>query len=342
MASIGPADDPSPSPPLDRPGRLLTLSPTPGRTGPALDPPLPLPPERACIRTTIKFFVLVTATTYGCAVLDSCTMHPDGYEPEDFAHLIKDGRITILGFGSLVSEASVSNSFDISNFRYGNVVRLQRIFNRASWKTIEMGRARTPTAEVATVSLAVIGGSTVQCRVALMDVDMHDGLQGFLHRETSYCMLEVPFVDDNGTSGFAVACGECDDKEISKYWGPTVSFVEHCVGRITYIGDAIPAEPMPLVPPLNRTPGNPDIWVDFTPDHEYDKNHQYVLPEGPWIYPAPGYLRLVYRAHVSAGGDMADNFLDTTLLLNRKTTLRMYLDSNLLLKAWVMNPLLDN
>ncbi|CAE8612331.1 unnamed protein product [Polarella glacialis] len=285
--------------------------------------------DRPCDATELKKW----KASSQCTSPSNCV-----YQPSDFEHLSKDGFVTIIGFGSLVSEASVRGSFDIKNFRYGTAFGTTRIFNRASWKTIEFGSARTPTAEIATVSMSIADDlAGANCRVALMDVDMQDGLRGFLRREVTYRMLEVPFTDDSGESGIAIACGECADEDICDYWGPRVPFLDKCVGRITYIDDALPEEAMPLVPPVDGEPGDPEVWMDISAKVQTG-GPPHVLPDGPWIYPAPGYLRLVYRAHASAGGDMAEDFLETTLLMDRKASLSTYLDSNPLLKEWVTDP----
>eukprot|EP00418_Pyrodinium_bahamense_P091768 CAMPEP_0179030712 /NCGR_PEP_ID=MMETSP0796-20121207/10703_1 /TAXON_ID=73915 /ORGANISM="Pyrodinium bahamense, Strain pbaha01" /LENGTH=203 /DNA_ID=CAMNT_0020726895 /DNA_START=193 /DNA_END=804 /DNA_ORIENTATION=- len=191
------------------------------------------------------------------------------------------------------------------------------------------------TGEVASLAMAVTGDTTVRCRVALMDVTEEDGLEGFLHRESTYRILEVPFRDDAGAEGLALACGECADEDIPQLWGPDVWYLRHCTGRISYVGKSVPAEPIPVVPFCDGAPGNPAVWLELTPGRE-DEEYIYDLPPGPWVYPAPGYLRMVYRAHAHTG--ILDNFLDTTLLMDRKTTLRTYLEGNPLLNAWVADP----
>eukprot|EP00435_Cladocopium_sp_Y103_P022162 s1726_g5.t1 len=51
------------------------------------------------------------------------------------------------------------------------------------------------------------------------------------------------------------------------------------------------------------------------------------------LYPAPGYLRDCALAHAAVG--LLDHFLDTTLLADRRTTLRSYLAANPGLSAYV-------
>ena len=121
-------------------------------------------------------------------------------EPDRFSHLTKDGNVTLLGFGSLVSEKSARASFQFQNFRYGTVTGFRRIFNRADWINIDWGDARIVTGEVCSVAFAQDGTETAT-RVALMEVTADEGLNGFLHREATYNIIEVPYVDDNGSEG---------------------------------------------------------------------------------------------------------------------------------------------
>jgi hypothetical protein len=69
----------------------------------------------------------------------------DFEDPRRFAHLVVDEQVTLLGFGSLVSEVSARKSFALTNFRFGTVTGYQRLFSRADWINIDWGDARTPT-----------------------------------------------------------------------------------------------------------------------------------------------------------------------------------------------------
>jgi hypothetical protein len=111
-------------------------------------------------------------------------------EPIHFSHLVRDGKITLLGFGSLVSKSSASRSFAFENFRLGTIIGYQRIFNASSWINYGWRYARVETGETCAVAL-MRASPSVASRIALMDVDAGEGLSGFLHRETSYDIFEV-------------------------------------------------------------------------------------------------------------------------------------------------------
>jgi len=262
------------------------------------------------------------------------------YTPDYFEHLVKNGTVTIMGFGSLVNEASASESFELTNFRLGTVRGFQRIFNLADWYSIATGDARVATAEVAVVAFASTGHPGSQSRVALMDVPYPEGVAGFLERESGvYKIVQVPYIDDNLEGGIALACGEVGDAEMRTLWGDDIwDEPPQISGRISYVGAATPSAPMPLVPPVGDIPGNPAVWLEMTPGYwdTPDYLRPVDLPPGPLVYPSPGYLRFVYHAHVKAG--LTEELLDNTLLADRQTVLRQYLQANPLLESWVSAP----
>ena len=259
----------------------------------------------------------------------------------------------MLGFGSLVNEISASKSFALSNFRQGTVRGFRRVFSRADWINIDWGDARTCTGEVCSVALAPCrrgydGDAETEIRVALMEVSETEGIAGFLDREATYEIIQVPYLDDEGRHGVALACGECTEEDLRRLW-PEAScwYLQNCRGKISYAcAQPESVEPgighdddMPLVAEVQREaggaliPGDPAVWLPLTPPRG---KRPFNLPDRRWVYPSPGYLRLVYRAHAKAG--LAENFLDTTFLMDRHTNIRSYLAANPLLLAWVTDP----
>jgi hypothetical protein len=260
--------------------------------------------------------------------------------PEAFSHLIdSNGSVTIIGFGSLVSLESARSSFEFRNFRLGTVRGYQRIFNRSDWINISWGDTRIATGETSSLAFAYTGSDTIST-IALMDIDAEEGLRGFLHRETAYEIVEVPFVDSSGNTGIGLACGECSDSRMREIWGDDCWYLQRCSGKISFVD--LPEGPIPLVPELEVSSPSGEIFIGGDPtqllsmDQELCSMDVIRLPDRTWIYPAPGYLRLVCRAHRTAG--ILDEFLDTTLLMDRKTTVRSYLFANSLLNDWVMDP----
>jgi hypothetical protein len=290
-----------------------------------------------------------TSESVASAVTETPVVRSRRDQPNHFAHLIVDGFITILGFGSLVSESSAKMSFELTNFRLGSITGYRRVFNRSDWINISLGLARIETGEVCSVSLAKTEETDIISRIALMDVDAGDGLRGFLNREATYDIFEVPYVDDNGDTGVALACGECSDDVIRELWGDDCWYMRRCSGKITYFPYP-DNRPMPLTPELQvELPGQglvlePGYATQFLPLTVPSQQAVYQLPsQRDWVYPSPGYLRMVCRAYNKAGSTMIDNFLDYTLLADKMTSVRDYLAANPALQAWVLDPALyDN
>jgi hypothetical protein len=125
---------------------------------------------------------------------------------------------------------------------------------------------------------------------------------------------QVPYVDDNGGSGIALACGECSDEDAQVLWGPDNWYSQKAIGRCFYIHP--PHTSMPMRPERYSLAGDvegpaypSDSWMPLTNErHVKDKaSGKYLLPIRPWVYPAPGYLQSIYRAHALVG--LADSLL---------------------------------
>ena len=125
---------------------------------------------------------------------------------------------------------------------------------------------------------------------------------------------QVPYVDDDGSSGIALACGECSDEDAQVLWGSDNWYSREAIGQCFYVNP--PPSPMPMMPERYSLAGElegpaypSDSWMPLTHHRRVmDKaSGKYLLPARPWVYPAPGYLQSIYRAHVLAG--LADSLL---------------------------------
>jgi cytoplasmic tRNA 2-thiolation protein 1 len=241
------------------------------------------------------------------------------FSPASFAHLASpEGAITVMGFGSLMSATSALATFPASTFRLATCAGWSRIFNRASPKLLARGACAPATGEVCGLAFARTPGASA--RVAVMEVDAVTGLAAFLQREPYYDIRPLRYVDDAGRGGVALACCECaSDSAADALWGAAAAAAWRAGarGRVWHDGrtpDGAPLPPMPLVPEV----------APWEPPH---------LPQRDWLYPSPTYLRLCWLAHRRAG--LEDHLLDATLLADRRTTLRAYLEANKATRAWV-------
>ena len=204
---------------------------------------------------------------------------------------------TLVGFGSLVSEASARCSFDFTNFRIGEVAGWQRCFNQANWVNVEHGWGSVSNGNNVAALAMIKADSRHVSRVALMDVT-EDDLKGFYEREAGYLIQTTPYWRHaaDGTvleSGAALICTACaDDAEADALWAPGGAMEVNCAGS-EYVREWMRSSLRPLWP----TPSMP-------------------------LLPSPGYLQLCAEAHLRAG--MLDHFLDSTLLNDRVTTLRAF------------------
>jgi hypothetical protein len=243
-----------------------------------------------------------------------------------FSHLAsKENTITLIGFGSLVCRGSAAVTFPYTNFRAGTVQGYRRIFNRASWvHTQEPGAAAT--GEVS--GLAFFAQPGAVSRVCLLDVEATAGVAAFLAREHFYVIQALPYVDEHGGAGCALACLEApSDAAARALWGSSSHPHRGGVQGTVWRFPPSPEQAMPLTPeviPAQGSAGQP------TGD---PAAAAIALPERQWIYPARRYTRLCYLAHCMAG--MEEELLDNAVLMDRQTTLRAYLEANPEAKGWI-------
>lgn len=130
---------------------------------------------------------------------------------------------------------------------------------------MSLGQSRPQTYEICSLALAKTN-SNIESIIALMDVDKA-GLAGFLTRETSYEIFEVPYIDEYNNKGIALACGEATDKLCKELWGENNWFSSRCTGKVSY-SDHIPSKQMPLVPRQFKEgawiEGDPKNWIELS------------------------------------------------------------------------------
>lgn len=263
--------------------------------------------------------------------------------PEQFSKMIDatTGLITIIGFGSLVEKRSAARSFTFSNFRMGQIVGWNRIFNLSSWINIGWGGVRRNTGEVAALAFGRVNSTSVT-QIALMDIDA-DGLKSFLQREAGYDIVEIPYTDVDGKIGTALACCETTDEEAVRIWGDMHLQGGWGGGKIFHYPSPSLSTAMPLVPLVEQHIGSfvsQDItkWVPLELEAWNNPDRPFVLPNREHVYPAPFYFRLCYRAHLTQGPELAQHFLDNTYLMDRVTTVNQYLAANPLLATYILDP----
>ena len=211
-----------------------------------------------------------------------------------------DNMITILGFGSLLSEKSSRTTFPgLQNFRLGRVPNFRRVFRHPASIFFQRGIANLETLEMSSLCAEPCDGSSgFVC--SIFEVQNNDMMQSngvpsqaFLEREEEFSIIQVPYTEfiSSSSSGpneqkIGILCTSSSDEEYLQRWGND-RFQE-------YYGKY----------------GVSTIWG---------------WKEDSGLRPCPVYLRHCYLAAKSMGKECFDSFLDETFLVDRKTTIREYI-----------------
>lgn len=220
----------------------------------------------------------------------------DAAAAETIASSSEDERMTILGFGSLLSEKSSRLTFpELTNFRIGRVLKYRRIFGHPAHIFFERRIANMDTKEFSSLSAEYVNETFPGFICTVFEVSakgmMEDGIpsQAFLDREQEFNITAVPYLELDGTEGKGILCVRSSDEEYMKRYGQE-RFDRHY-----------------------GIHGIDTIWG---------------WKEDSGLRPCATYLRHCTLAAESMGTECLDSFLDETFLVDRKSTVREYLEEN--------------
>lgn len=216
--------------------------------------------------------------------------------------------VTILGFGSLLSETSSRLTFpDLKNFRLGRVPGYRRVFAHPASIFFQRGIADLPTKRMSSLSVekdvgnygfivSVFEVAKEGLQVDAADNSIHEFIpsQAFLEREEEFNIVPVPYLElDVTDSGFSVRhgiiCTRSTDEAYIERWGQE-RFENHFL--------------------------------------KYGVNTIWGWDEDSELLPCSVYLRHCYLASKSMGESCLESFLDETFLVDRKTPIRTYLEEH--------------
>lgn len=207
-----------------------------------------------------------------------------------------DEWITILGFGSLLSEQSSKTTFpELRNFRLGRVKNYRRVFGHPASIFFQRGIANLETKEMSSLSTEFVDAHPgFIC--SIFEV-LNDGMMGkngvpsfaFLEREEEFDIIEVPYEESDGKIRKGILCAAGTDDIYLKRWGK-------------------------------------DRFESNYKRYGVDKIWGWQKDSG--LRPCAVYLRHCYLAAKSMGTKCLNSFLDETVLVDRKTTVRDYLRQN--------------
>ncbi|URD88859.1 hypothetical protein MUK42_27310 [Musa troglodytarum] len=206
----------------------------------------------------------------------------------DFDALVgPDGYLSVVGFGSLLSERSARSTFpDLKNFRVAVLRGFRRVFAHVAPIFFERGIANEETGEVSSLSVEPCEGEFLV--VTVFEIKREE-VPAFIERENEFRFLAVvpEGLDGIPFTSPAVACARYSDEEYFQI----------------------------------RCKGNKDIFFQ----HYGRYNIQKIWRDD--ILPCRIYLRHCVLAAKNLGEAAYENFLDHTFISDRKTSIRRYLTS---------------
>ncbi|CAE6193522.1 unnamed protein product [Arabidopsis arenosa] len=209
-------------------------------------------------------------------------------DESDFEKLLSsDNRISITGFGSLLSERSARSTFpDLENFRIAKLQGFRRVFAHSAPIFFERGIANPETKEISSLSVEPCEGESLV--VTVFEIKSSE-IPAFIRRELEFRFLAVvpETLEGKPYTNSAVLCGRYSDEEFFQI----------------------------------RCKGNKEIYFQ----HYGRFNIEKIWRDD--ILPCRLYLRHCVLAAKNLGDEAYNNFLDHTFLGDRKTTIREYLSS---------------
>ncbi|TXG71664.1 hypothetical protein EZV62_000243 [Acer yangbiense] len=209
-------------------------------------------------------------------------------DESDFYQILSpDGRISICGFGSLLSgaEKSARSTFpDLIDFRLAKLNGFRRVYAHAAPIFFERGIAKPETMEISSLSVEPCEGETLI--VTVFEIQKAE-IPAFIKREHEFRFLAVipETLDGKPFTNHAVLCARSSDEEFFQI----------------------------------RCKGSKEIYFQHYGRYNIDK----IWRDD--ILPCRVYLRHCVLAAKNLGDEAYNNFLDHTYLGDRKTTIREYL-----------------
>ncbi|KAF8041633.1 hypothetical protein BT93_A0279 [Corymbia citriodora subsp. variegata] len=191
-------------------------------------------------------------------------------EPDFEKLLTPGGRISICGFGSLLSERSARSTFpDLVDFRVARLDGFRRVFAHVAPIFFERGIAKPETKEISSLSVEPCDGETLV--VTVFEIEKSE-IPAFIRRELEFRFLAVrpQTLDGKPFKSLAVLCARYSDEEffqirckgskevyfqhygrynIDKIWRddilPCRVYLRHCVLAAKNLGSGIMEEEPP-------------------------------------------------------------------------------------------------
>ena len=223
-----------------------------------------------------------------------------------FPKALQPSKVTLLGYGALLSESSSRTTFpDLQNFRHVRVHGMRRVFQHPHLYLISQ-KLVDPSNTLKLASLSAEPNGDSSFVVAAFEVELDDEQrQKFIQREPEYQIVTAPYypleskdtIQDLSPLGEGVICLRFENDDIWK--------------QTTNINDAYPI-PVPSC-------------LFSSDDNNKTAHGVWNWSKDSGLLPANMYLRHCLLAVQKVGGIAYESFLHDTYLVDRTTTLAQYL-----------------
>lgn len=219
--------------------------------------------------------------------------------------IVKDQTVTILGFGSLLSEKSARTSFPhLKSFRLGRIHNYRRVFGHPASIFFQRGIANFETKEMSSLCAEYCPSASFICSVFEVDNENGDFLSA----------------SQNNSSDLV----------------PSMAFREReeefeIISNVSY--EEITTPDSKEGKGILCTSSSDEAYLERWGKDRFDKNYKKYSVDTIWgwgrdsgLRPCGPYLRHCVLAATKLGEECLNSFLDETFLVDRSTTVREYLD----------------
>ncbi len=245
-------------------------------------------------------------------------------EEDTFPDALKKAQVTILGYGSLMSESSAKLTFPhLTNFRYVKVTSMKRLFIHPHLFLLSEGLIDpNETLKLASLSVEQTDDMNDSFIAVAFDVTLDDNQRrDFVQREKAYNIISTPYfpipinlVVDSKTTFTSGANDDNDDDNDDDIDDDNDDDVFP-----TPEGEGV----ICVASKDTELPNSVKIH-----DSLKDRGGIWHWPKDSGLLPASIYLRHCLLSLEKVGGIAYDSFLHDTYLADRKTSLMSYLEDH--------------
>ena len=244
-------------------------------------------------------------------------------------------KVTIVGFGSLLSERSAKSTFPhLQNFRLGKVNDYQRVFGHPASIFFERGIANNKTKEMSSLAAEYCPGSSFICSV--FEVSNENGEFMVLDTDTDTASSTRSNGDDNdddlnsGSASPVPSMAFREREEEFEILMVPYEEIENCENpNVTFDDASHSGKTVGILCTRSTDENYIKLWGQQRFDEKYKKYNIDTIwnwSKDSKLRPCGPYFRHCVLAAKSMGKECYNSFLDDTVLVDRLTTVRQYLE----------------